>query len=501
MDFYQIILTPFSWLLTAFHDFFNSYAIALILFAIVVKAILFPFSLKGKRSTIQQTLIQDKVQKIQKQYANNRTKMNEELQALYAKENVKPMSGCLWNMVPLLVLWPLYSIIRRPLRYMMHLSSEAILAVAQALDAGTALGLSELTTSTVSSGYNELKLAGLLNSGNIESAKAAAESAVAGAGDKLFQINFNFLGLDLSQIPQWKFWSEGSFTWGYIGLVLLPLVSAALALVMSIVSQKTNRMNNTANSQMTSQMRTMMLISPLLSLWIGFAMPAALCVYWIINNLLSIVQELISGKILKKDYERAAQKRAEQELQAKEEEKRRRQEAAERKHRAMEQAKQNKGKKKKKGPVKKPDQPNNDASRVGMRRYARGRAYDPDRYGGVTPYQDPGAPIDEDAVEKARVAQEEQERAARTREAMRKFEEGLDLEPEEQELVDAALLQQAEETLAEQEGEDAPSAQLPEAETPVQESAPEEQTDEDGEADEEFDEEAEPDEDGDQEEL
>ncbi len=500
MDFYQIILTPFSWLLTAFHDFFNSYAVALILFAIVVKAILFPFSLKGKRSTIQQTLIQDKVQKIQKQYANNRTKMNEELQALYAKENVKPMSGCLWNMVPLLVLWPLYSIIRRPLRYMMHLTSEAILAVAQALDAGTALGLSELTTSTVSSGYNELKLAGLLNADNIETAKSAAESAVAGAGDKLFQINFNFLGLDLSQIPQWKFWSEGSLTWGYIGLLLLPLISAGLALVMSIVSQRTNRMNSTANNQMTSQMRIMMLISPLLSLWIGFAMPAALCVYWIINNLLSIVQELISGRILKKDYERAAQKRAEQEQREKEEEKRRKQEAAERKHRAMEQAKQNKGKKKKKGPVKSPDKPSNEASREGMRRYARGRSYDPDRYGGVTPYQDPGAPIDEDAVEKARQAKEEQELAERTREAMRKFEEGLDLEPEEQELVDAALLQQAEQTLAEQEGEEVSPAPLPETDSAPQADAPEDEESDGEEAEEDEQQEEESDEDEDQEE-
>lgn len=493
MDFYQIILTPFSWLLTAFHDFFNSYGVALILFAIVVKAILFPFALKGKRSMIQQTMIQDKVQKIQKQYANNRTKMNEELQALYAKENVKPMSGCLWNLVPLFVLWPLYSIIRRPLRYMMHLTSEAILAVAETLNAGTALGLSELTTSTVSSGYNELKLAGLLTSDNLAAAQSAAESAVSGAGDKLFLMNFHFLGLDLSQIPQWKFWSVGTATWGYIGLLILPLISAGLALVMSIVSQKTNRMNNSAaNSQVSQQMRTMMLISPLISLWIGFAMPAALCIYWIINNLLSIVQELISGRILKKDYDRAAAHRAEQERLEKEEEKRRKQEAAERKYKAMEQAKQNKGKKKKgKPPVKKqPDQPSGDASRVGMRRYARGRSYDPDRYGGVTPYQDPGAPIDEDAIEQARQAQEEREREAQTKEAMRKFEAGLDLEPQEQELVDAALLQQAEQALEEQEeadsSEQAP-AQLPEN-AEAQEKSSEEEDWED------FDEEAEPDE-------
>ncbi len=176
------------------------------------------------------------------------------------------------------------------------------------------------------------------------------------------------------------------------------------------------------------------------------------------------------------------------------------QEAAERKHRAMVQAKQNKGKKKKKGPVKSPDKPSNEASREGMRRYARGRSYDPDRYGGVTPYQDPGAPIDEDAVEKARQAKEEQELAERTREAMRKFEEGLDLEPEEQELVDAALLQQAEQTLAEQEGEEVSPAPLPETDSAPQADAPEDEESDGEEAEEDEQQEEESDEDEDQEE-
>ena len=57
MDFAQIILSPFVWLLTFFYDFFGSYGIALILFAVVVKLILFPFALKGKRSMIQMSAI------------------------------------------------------------------------------------------------------------------------------------------------------------------------------------------------------------------------------------------------------------------------------------------------------------------------------------------------------------------------------------------------------------------------------------------------------------
>ena len=48
-----IILKPFAWLLLTFYNIFNSYGLALILFAIVIKLILFPVCLKSKRSMIQ----------------------------------------------------------------------------------------------------------------------------------------------------------------------------------------------------------------------------------------------------------------------------------------------------------------------------------------------------------------------------------------------------------------------------------------------------------------
>ena len=83
-------------------------------------------------------------------------------------------------------------------------------------------------------------------------------------------------------------------------------------------------------------MKMMFIMMPLMSLWIGFSMPAALCLYWIIQNLLSIVQEFICGKMLKKDYEEAARIQAEREQQEKEEEKERKRQAAEERARRIE---------------------------------------------------------------------------------------------------------------------------------------------------------------------
>ena len=92
-------------------------------------------------------------------------------------------------------------------------------------------------------------------------------------------------------------------------------------------------------------------------------------------------------------------------------EKRRKEEARLERQRRLEEEKKNRGKKKPGQKKSDSDQPGirKSDSRVGMRTYARGRAYDPNRFGGVTPYHDPNAPeIPEDAVEQARREKGEQ---------------------------------------------------------------------------------------------
>lgn len=410
----SLILKPFSLLLTFFYTFFQSYGVALILFALVVKVVLFPFSLKGKKSMVRMNMVQGKAARLQKQYANNRQKQQEELAKLYEKEQVNPMGGCLWSFLPLLFLFPLYAIIRQPLLYMMDMTVEQIVTVGNTVlhwadvcvqngwaKAGTDMAKA-LTESTAGAGYNQLYLASLITPANLAQVQAIAPKALA--------INFEFLGMNLAQVPTWRVW-EHPLTWNNIGLALMPIISALLSLLMSVVTQKTNNMSNPNAAQQSGSTNMMLYVmSPLMSLWIGYVMPAGLCVYWIINSLLSMVQEVISGRLLKKDYEEAAEAARKQALLDKEEEKRRKAAlSAERAKRAEE--KKQKGKKKDKS--KESAGVDVTASRVGIRAYARGRAYDPARYGEVTPYRDPDGAIDEDAVEQARAAKEERAEEAR----------------------------------------------------------------------------------------
>ena len=373
-----ILLTPFVWLLRVFYDF-AGYGIALILFAIVVKTILFPITLKGKKSMIKMNLLSGKMQQLQKQYGKDRERYNQEVQKLYEREKVNPMGGCLWSFFPLILMILLYYIIREPLTYLMNVPGDMIATVAQ------------ITGIANEGAYPQIAMLEAISNdaGLMESVK----NALGEAGDGLFPMDLTFLGINLARIPSVKFW-EGGLSWGTIGLTLLPLISTVASFLSMRVSMATNRLNRKQeeNRQMESTNRMMMIMMPLMSLWIGFTVPAGLSIYWIAQYVVTMVQEIICARLLKKDYEAAQRASEERERREKEEEKRRKEEARLERARRIEEEKKNRGKKK--PGQKKDDEPeqdgvNRDDSREGIRAYARGRAYIPGRFGAVTPYRDP----------------------------------------------------------------------------------------------------------------
>ena len=452
-----IILTPFAWLLMLFYDFSQNYGIALILFALVIKLVLFPFNLKGKKSMIQMNLLSSKMQQLQKQYGKDRERYNLEIQKLYEKEKVNPMSGCLWSFIPIIFLMVLYGIIREPLTYLMNVPADMINTVA------------EITGVANSGTYPQIAmLKAIADPAVLEQVKAALGDAGAG----LFSMNVEFLGINLANIPQLNFWSaEGGLVWGNIGLFLLPLVSVGTSLLSMYVSMKTNQMNRGGeqNDQMAKTNRTMMIFMPIMSLWIGFTVPAGLSIYWIAQYIFSIFQELICGRLLKKDYERARAEAAERERQEKEDEKRRKEEARLERQRRLEEEKKNRGKKKPKKAE--PTEPgiNKDDSRIGIRAYARGRAYDPNRFGGVQPYRDPSellkAQAEAQNAQKGKKGRKDKKEAEKTSPAPEKETKPISQEEQPQ-------LTQVQETPV-QEAEAAAEIPAPaEAETSAPEAAP-----------------------------
>jgi len=390
MSLFTIIFIPFAWVLRALYFLLNSYGLAIIFFCLITKILLFPLSLKGKKSMAKMNALSAKQQQLQKQYGKDKERLNAEVQKLYEKEKVNPMGGCLWSLLPLPILIGLYGVIRQPLTYMMSLTSDEVNELSNFLSGNI------ISTS----GTGEITIAR-----EMFQRYAEVEQGLPALLGKIFQLDFTSLGINLAATPQWNPARFDSFSWNNIGLFLIPLISAGLALLSMKISMKTNNSASNQDNPMAGNTKTMMLTMPLISLWIGFTLPAALGVYWIANNVFTIFQELLAGKLLKKDFEAVAREMEERERREKEEEKEKKRLAAEAKAKAVAEGKKRQAERKVSGEVLA-------NSRIGIRAYARGRAYDPDRYGGVMPYRDPSAPVDEAAVEAALAAKMHGEEAA-----------------------------------------------------------------------------------------
>ena len=388
----SFINIPFSWLLNFFYDTFQNYGIAILLFGVLVKLIMMPFQIKSKSSMMRTNVFQPQMQELQKKYGSDQRKYQEEVSKLYKREKVNPMSGCIWTLIPFPILILLYGIMRQPLTNLMHLTEDQVAAVTNTL-----VDLGKYVAPARAGAFDELTLANLVHENF---------SAVQAAVPQIKDIDFSFLGMNLSQVPQWNFflhigWADTALWLPALGLFLIPLVSALLSYFTMKLSQRNNPAQ-AANPAMAGTNKTMMLMGPVMSLIIGFTLPAALGIYWISQSLMTCGEEIALGGYYRRkmEAERAAfterERARNEELESKRKETERlkaegkttvntstskkklvtqqrvedeaRRAAAERAERAARRAKLG---------VPEPETP---ASQVGTRRYARGRAFVEARY-------------------------------------------------------------------------------------------------------------------------
>lgn len=116
----DIIQVPFGYLMGWLYQFTNNYGIALILFSVIVQLVLLPMTAKSKKSMMKMSRLQPQMQEIQRRYADDPQRQNQAVQALYKEEGVSMGGGCLWSFVPLLIIIPLYTVVRQPIVYMLH---------------------------------------------------------------------------------------------------------------------------------------------------------------------------------------------------------------------------------------------------------------------------------------------------------------------------------------------------------------------------------------------
>ena len=134
----DILATPLGWVMRLIYNIIQNYGLTIIVFTLLVKLILLPFAIKQQKSSAKMAVVQPQMLEIQKKYAKNQQKMNEELAALYAREGYNPTSGCLTLFIQFPIIMGLYNVIYRPLTHVLGISSEL---VTKATDIATAMGV------------------------------------------------------------------------------------------------------------------------------------------------------------------------------------------------------------------------------------------------------------------------------------------------------------------------------------------------------------------------
>ena len=300
----DIIQVPFGLLLKMLYQLTDNYGVAMIIFAIVVQTILLPMRAKSKKSMMKMSRLTPMVQKIQEKYAGDQAKQNEAMQALYREEGVSMGSGCLWSFIPLLILFPLFTVIREPITYILRESAEVsaeIVNVIKGINPDLFSGNSyydQVTAAQAISTYAEDLRAAI---------PGISEATLAG-------INFNFLGINLGSIPQFNVFAWEAFTWANIGAFLIPFLSGGSQVLQMWFSQKMNDSVVTnekgiqdkeaaKKSQQNQSTKMMMWMMPVMSLWIGFTVSAGLSLYWFIGGIYSMISDSIMTKHYRKIYD------------------------------------------------------------------------------------------------------------------------------------------------------------------------------------------------------
>ena len=302
----DLITVPFGWLLGVLYDITSNYGVAMILFALIVQAVLLPINAKSKKSMMKMSRLQPRIQEIQTKYAHDQQKQNEMIQKLQQEEGASMgMGGCLWSFVPLLILFPLFTVIREPMTYILGESAEVTQQIIEVIK-----GIApELFSKNAY--YDQVVAASAISQYSAEIA-----AAIPGiSADTLTGINFDFFGINLGAIPQFNIFSDTwVWDWAHIGAFLIPCLSAGSQVLQMWISQKGNDSvitdekgvqdkETAAKSQSAQTNKMMMWMMPLMSLWIGFTVSAGLSVYWFIGGVFRMITDPIMTKHYRKIYD------------------------------------------------------------------------------------------------------------------------------------------------------------------------------------------------------
>jgi len=264
----------FGYVLNALYQLVNNYGFAIILFSILLKLVMLPISIKQQKTMKKSAKIQEKLKVIQDK--NNPEKLNQETLDLYKNEKMSPFSGCLSSIAQIVILFAVFYLVRSPLTYMKKVEPDLI---------------NQYTT--------EIQQEDNKNTAYPEIAIIKEK----GSADERVHINMDFLGLDLSSVP-----SQDLSDWRVYVIPGLYVLTSFISMRMTTSMQQTKKKeeeNGEPNEMdaVAQANKSMSLLMPIMSVSIAIIAPLGLALYWLVNNILMIVERFVLNKFLKEEEE------------------------------------------------------------------------------------------------------------------------------------------------------------------------------------------------------
>lgn len=287
---FQLFANIFGYLLNIINNLVNNYGLAIILFTVLIKLIMLPLSIKQQKTMKKSAKLQEQMKVLQFKYKNDPEKLNREMMDLYKKENMSPFSGCLSAILQIILLFSIFYMVRSPLTYMEKIDKTQIDSYVQQIkDSGK----------TVSQAYSEIDI--------IREIEYLRNNNPEDVTLQKVNLNMNFLGLDLSKIPQ-----QNLNDWTVYIIPILYIISTFFSMKLTTSMQKNNdnkkeltdgNSNENERNEMEDAMaqsnKMMSWMMPIMSVSISLVAPLGLALYWLINNILMICERLVLNKIIK----------------------------------------------------------------------------------------------------------------------------------------------------------------------------------------------------------
>lgn len=264
---------PLGWLMWLCYKVISNYGIALIIFTLLTKLILYPLAVKQQKSSLRMARMQPKLEELQKKYGKNKEKYNEEMLKLYDEEKYNPMSGCLPMLIQFPILFGLIDVIYKPMTHILRIPSDVIkLATDIATNNGTIHSYSSQLLAIQGIKQNPTPYIDALGSDVVSHIQS---------------LNLSFFGIDLSQTP----------TLALNILIIIPILSGLTSFLFTMMNMKMNPSMQQQQGAGTGCMTNVMqYIMPIFSVVIAFQVPAGVGMYWVLSNVFSALQQLLLNK-------------------------------------------------------------------------------------------------------------------------------------------------------------------------------------------------------------